>query len=408
MATTNLWELLIKLPETIYDQLVSLDATNNIMALNQRFNIPLAKRSVISLLIIRLVTKEIATTDFISHLSLELDISDSAASILAKEIEDSVLHPIEKELQVTGVDMSMFHRISGPTRLPNLEPINKPADSVQSPPKAPAGIGHETRTDSTLLRPSTTLGASASAEAMADKSGAQANSLDVAQNKPSQIEQMVPTETLPSTPLPTDNSAPTILREEKAAVTPMVQTPRPTFSIKIPLQWKKYTAPAPVSATIETAVSEVGGSTSQAADRESLVVGSASRVAEPMPSKAASELSQTIEGPPRNDDGIDKKNAGSPKIPIPIPIPKPKPSVAVPMTTLDITPPVRATNNGKAQSLPTNKQDAKREADDRKISIPTPPPKIMEFSASPTTLPQVKRVVHYSRYHTLVDQSTGV
>ncbi len=201
------------LPKTIKDWLSSSRLTLLIIDLNKRLNITGPKQFIISILVEKLITGAIEPQDFVSALADELDLSQSAAKALTKEIERIALHPIEQNLKdELGVDTALLH-LEQETDLPSLSNIGPISERVAVRPSfaSPKYLPEETERHIETPRPSSII-------------------------EP-----------------PKGPAAPFILHEERETVKPIASAPRQTFSIRIPLREKKY-APIvpPVAARIET------------------------------------------------------------------------------------------------------------------------------------------------------------
>lgn len=217
---SDLRELIKNLPSEIKTWISSEKVVYTIGEIRTRLNISREKRRVIPDLIARLITKDIETRDFVTQLSINLDVSESAAKIITKELEEKIFHPIEDILrETTGVDISYLHAKSG--------------DGVATIMTNEKGNQELSVNKSDTHRP------------------IQSTTEDMERyiDAPKQI---IESENKPITPF--------ILHEEREDVRPISQPPRPTFSIRIPLKEKKYAPITPsVTARIETGAEEQGG-----------------------------------------------------------------------------------------------------------------------------------------------------
>lgn len=188
------------LSDAIREWLSSSRLTYTTQDMNRRLGIRGARKIIIPQLVMELVMGEMDPRDFVAELSHRLNLSPSSAKIIAKEIEEKMLHPIERDLKIElGIDVGLLHF-----------PAEESLSAKRETPIVPEGI--HTTTPTTILP----LGGGE----------------EKAKEMPS--------------------SGPLILHAEQEPVKPPVVPPRPTFSIRIPLSQKKYTPSAPIRARIET------------------------------------------------------------------------------------------------------------------------------------------------------------
>gem|GEM_PF-3528376 len=235
----NLLAIFKTLPEDVREWLASERATYSIIDLNKRLNITEERVKIIPRLILRLVTQDLDARDFVSTLAIKLNISDSAAKIITKEIETKILHQVEESLRVgAGVDVGMLHFGKEVEELG----AEGSGDRVQGLESRERGLGSRVRGSGYGVQeergeteqPPTETGTQGAGRGVQEEKGAATKSLE---------------------PKP---SGPFILHTEKEPVKPITQSPRPTFSIKIPISQKKYAngsqapkAMPPVTARIE-------------------------------------------------------------------------------------------------------------------------------------------------------------
>lgn len=180
------------LPENIREWLASTRLTYIVIDMNRRLGIREEREIIIPQLINDLVFGEVEPRRFINELSSRLNLSPSSAKIITKEIEEKILHPIEPGLKELGIDVGLLHFPEEPEKLRTGE-IEKIKPEITPIPTLP-------------------------------------------EKKPKEM------------PI----GGPLIIHAEREEVKPPMVPPRPTFSIRIPLNQKKYTPPAPIKARIET------------------------------------------------------------------------------------------------------------------------------------------------------------
>ncbi|OGY61972.1 MAG: hypothetical protein A2745_01050 [Candidatus Harrisonbacteria bacterium RIFCSPHIGHO2_01_FULL_44_13] len=98
------------LPPLIREWLASNRLTYAIMAINRRLGFVNERQSILPSIIYDLATMEIRPQDFTRELSARLDISFSAAKIIAREIEEKILNPVETTLKnELGIDAKLIY-----------------------------------------------------------------------------------------------------------------------------------------------------------------------------------------------------------------------------------------------------------------------------------------------------------
>ncbi len=207
------------LPSDIKDWLFSEKVTYSVAELNTRLNIKGERAGVVAKLVARLVVQDLDTRDFVNELAIELNVSNSAAKAITKEVEEKVLHPIEASLRANlGIDVAMLH-MGNEVSLSSITPLPDEAEKTPAP-RTPFSVPDAAKSEAT----------------------------------PHIFAPMAPKVSDTKTP-----SGPFILHTEQEPakpIAPPINAPqRPTFSIKIPLAQKKYGAP-PVTARIETGAPE--------------------------------------------------------------------------------------------------------------------------------------------------------
>ncbi len=264
------------LPKNIINQIGSEKTDLVIIDLNTRLNLKGERIFIIPNIILRITIKDLEPRDAMSELALKLNISDTSAKIILKEIDEKIFHTIEESLLNEGIDVSLLH--FGKETLPSLD-LNKlrPAPEPEKKPLSPKQMPVETE-----RHIEASWGASKATKALEAKE---------AHESP---------------------SGPFILHAEKEEIKPIAQQQpaRPTFSIKIPITQKKYySTPAPVVARIETPGGDSGAAKVAQASKASEAK-EAPRLT-PLPMKPLSEIVKTVPATqpeiassqaPRNDE----------------------------------------------------------------------------------------------------------
>lgn len=126
------------MPPTIRDWLGSHALTSLIIDLNRRLGFTSWKRAVIPELILEIVIKEILPGQLIHELSENLNISPSSARIIAKEIEERMLKPIEKPLlDKLDIDIKqIYFGEPAAAEIPKTE-VQPPQTPIQIPASIP-------------------------------------------------------------------------------------------------------------------------------------------------------------------------------------------------------------------------------------------------------------------------------
>ncbi len=206
------------LPDDIREHLSSARTLSFMIGLSARLNIKGERQRIIPGLVRRLLARDLMPQDFLSELAIQLNISDSSAKIIVKEIEENVLHSIEDSLRdKADIDVALLHfgkEVSG--ELPKV------ADVSVAEPAAPALV----------IKPKPVI----------------------------DTERHIEAKIMPPAAKPAAPSGPFMLHSEKDEIKPVAeaQRSRPTFSIKIPITQKKYYSSAPmVKARIETPPDDV-------------------------------------------------------------------------------------------------------------------------------------------------------
>src|SRR3989344_482438 len=134
LDNSELQRNIMELPDDVRGWLSSTRVTSTIKELNARLNLKDEKMRVIPRIILRLVGKDVDPQDFTNTLALELGVSDSSAKIIAKEIEEKILHQIENSLRLSAdVDVALLHFANG--AMP--EKIQEIVPPLFEPPKPP-------------------------------------------------------------------------------------------------------------------------------------------------------------------------------------------------------------------------------------------------------------------------------
>src|SRR3989344_286811 len=122
----------LDLSEPIRTWLASSEIVYVIVDINRKLNFKGEKMRVIPTLVLRLVLNDLPPENFVSELGDKLGLSFSAAKILAQEIEERVLRPIEVPLRnEIGIDIKAIYlnaEQSAPT-----PPSPAPSFSVERP-----------------------------------------------------------------------------------------------------------------------------------------------------------------------------------------------------------------------------------------------------------------------------------
>src|SRR3989338_4391191 len=88
----------LNLPKPVKEWLSSETAAYLIGEINDRLGLDEEKSAVIPNLVLRLVTQDLDTTNFINEISGKLDVNWQTAKAIAEDIEKKVLRPIENDL----------------------------------------------------------------------------------------------------------------------------------------------------------------------------------------------------------------------------------------------------------------------------------------------------------------------
>jgi hypothetical protein len=197
----------LDLPEPIKDWLSSTRLTYINIDMNRRLGINEERGVVIPRAVTELIMGDLSPRNFVGELSRRLNLSPSSAKIIAKEIEEKILHPIEADLKELGIDVGLLHFPEEPEKL-RTEEIEKTKSEITPIPILPLEYQREEK----------------------------------------------PKEAPTSGPVSPEagRGGPLIIHAEREEVRPPIVPPRPTFSIRIPLNQKKYAPPAPIKARIET------------------------------------------------------------------------------------------------------------------------------------------------------------
>lgn len=109
-------DILQKVPEEIRDWFGSEKVTRLIMEINRMFGLKDERTSVIPWLLYLLEIKELPAYDFIDFLALKLKTTPQKALIIAKEIKEKILLPIQGRLISWGIDPDLIDLIDAENR----------------------------------------------------------------------------------------------------------------------------------------------------------------------------------------------------------------------------------------------------------------------------------------------------
>ncbi len=215
---SNIRKRFSALPEPIRDWLTSERATLLIIEINKRLNVPEYALSSIPALVTRLVVGDIHPTDIINELSLDIDVSPSAAQTLYHEIEEKILKPIEADLRAVGVDIHLIKL--GATIEPKTDV--RPLPATIPPPQNQPSFVSQAPAVKPLQPPATPEAGQAAPPSMASEE----------ENE--------------------ETAAPFILHEEKSGLSPATPRAQPSVSFDILRSPRPAPPPKPITAKIES------------------------------------------------------------------------------------------------------------------------------------------------------------
>lgn len=105
---SKLQDLLQEVPEDIKEWVGSEKITNTIIKLNEKLGLKDDKRRIIPRMLLRLETKDLHPAEFIEEIAHSLDIGMKSANMIAEEIKEKVLEPIEPSLDQWGVNIDLI------------------------------------------------------------------------------------------------------------------------------------------------------------------------------------------------------------------------------------------------------------------------------------------------------------
>lgn len=105
---STLQDLLQEVPSDIKEWIGSEKATNVLGKLNDKLGLKDNRRKIIPRLVLRLETKDLHPAEFIEELSHKLDIGLKSANMIAEEIKEEILKPIEPSLDQWGVNIDLI------------------------------------------------------------------------------------------------------------------------------------------------------------------------------------------------------------------------------------------------------------------------------------------------------------
>lgn len=105
---SKLQKLLQEVPEDIKEWIGSEKITNTIIKLNKKLGLKDEKIKTIPRLMLKLETKELHPAEFIEEIAHSLDIGMKSANMIAEEIKEEILDPIEPSLKQWGVNIDLI------------------------------------------------------------------------------------------------------------------------------------------------------------------------------------------------------------------------------------------------------------------------------------------------------------
>ncbi|MDP2696219.1 MAG: hypothetical protein Q8O87_03160 [bacterium] len=123
-----------ELPEPIRDWLSSSTISLLIEKLNDKYDIPVEKESVIATMILELAVGELKASNFINELGLRLSMDIKKSSDVAKEIDQKIVRSIEQDLRRIGIEVGFLSSQSSAKAVPppGQPPLKKQPPGIAS------------------------------------------------------------------------------------------------------------------------------------------------------------------------------------------------------------------------------------------------------------------------------------
>ena len=131
----------LALPQPAKDWLSSESSVYALGEIANRLDLDNEETAAVSLLTLRLVTKDLNPQDFINGLSQELNVNFETAKTITQDIEEKILMPIESELRKIGVNLNLLYSSQKDSGQMAVPPI--PQTKSVSPETAPPSTGSE-------------------------------------------------------------------------------------------------------------------------------------------------------------------------------------------------------------------------------------------------------------------------